>query len=224
MRTTLRTAVICALTLAAACYRPPDLPITPYETPILSSDSTVVDTCAPRREARISAVKDGDTFSITSAAGVEDVRMLGVNAPETSGGTPECLGEYAKAVATAALDNQLVTLTFDQQCQDNDIYRRTLAYAWIDPDNAAQYLDRNVLDEMSADFDTGVTSLGLMFNEYLIRAGLGCWYDQQVQLGLPEPLYEDNRFIIAERIAKSRKLGIWSDQCAGADIEYCDDF
>ena len=211
------------LVLLAGCYTPPDLPTTPYDTPILSSEGSVVETCAPSRAVRVSAVSDGDTITISSG-GVEDtIRLLGVNTPESVSEPAECMGETAHDVAAAVLVGQLATLTFDRECTDNDTYQRTLAYVWIDPDLASQYLNRNVVDEMLSNMDTDNPLPGLLFNEYLVRAGLACWYDREHFLGKTDLLYQDNNLITAERIARARKMGIWST-CDGEYISRCDDF
>ena len=77
---------------------------------------------APRSEARVTRVVDGDTFE---ASGVR-VRLIGVNAPEHD----ECFGAEAAEELTRLIQGEYVTLKTDAQVLDD--YGRTLAYVYLD--------------------------------------------------------------------------------------------
>jgi micrococcal nuclease len=91
----------------------------------------------------VSYVVDGDTIDISPAVGnISRVRLIGVDTPETYGGT-EPYGQEASAFTTQRLEGRKVALEFD--AERIDPYGRVLAYAWL-PD-------------------------GKMFNEVRVRQG-----------------------------------------------------
>ena len=94
----------------------------------------------------VTRVVDGDTVEITPAVdGITDVRLIGVDTPETK--KPNCevqpYGPEASAFTTAELQGQAVGLEFDREKTDR--YDRLLAYVYP-PD-------------------------GTMFNETLLKEG-----------------------------------------------------
>jgi micrococcal nuclease len=107
-------------------------------TPALAQTDTL--------QVSVTRVVDGDTIEVSpQVEGTEDVRLIGVDTPEVSGGVEPC-GPEASDFTTEQLEGQDVTLEFDEDLVDQ--YGRTLAYVWI-PD----------LD-------------GELFNETLVRQGL----------------------------------------------------
>jgi micrococcal nuclease len=91
----------------------------------------------------VSRVVDGDTIEDSPAVGgIPEVRLIGVDTPETYGGT-EPYGEKASAFTTQRLEGRQVALEFD--VERIDPYRRVLAYVWVPG--------------------------GKMFNEVLVREG-----------------------------------------------------
>jgi len=95
------------------------------------------------RVVMVSRVVDGDTIEISPAVGgISGVRLIGVDTPETYGGT-EPYAEKASAFTTQGLEGRQVALEFD--VERIDPYERVLAYVWL-PD-------------------------GKMFNEVLVRGG-----------------------------------------------------
>ncbi|CAN5725359.1 hypothetical protein BH20ACT11_BH20ACT11_12910 [soil metagenome] len=92
----------------------------------------------------VSRVVDGDTIEVSPTVnGVQDVRLIGMDTPETYGGT-EPLGDQASAFTKGALTGRRVALEFDEERIDP--YGRALAYVW--------------------------TSGNAMFNSQLLRRGL----------------------------------------------------
>jgi micrococcal nuclease len=77
---------------------------------------------------RVRQVIDGDTITVS---GVGVVRLLGVDAPEKSGGYRESepFGDAATAFMRRLLDGKDVTLEFDGPRKDQ--YNRTLAYVLL---------------------------------------------------------------------------------------------
>lgn len=83
--------------------------------------------------ATVSRVVDGDTIEISPAVdGNEDVRLIGMDTPETKdpseGGEPT--GPEASAFVTSALQGESVGLVFDVERTDQ--YGRLLAYVCLD--------------------------------------------------------------------------------------------
>lgn len=96
-----------------------------------------------RISVAVTSVTDGDTIKISEPVeGLTDVRLIGVDTPETYGGE-EPYGPEASAFATEQLSGQTVTLELDEEIVDP--YDRLLAYVYL-PD-------------------------GTMFNETLVEEG-----------------------------------------------------
>ena len=102
-------------------------------------------TNAELQDATVSSVVDGDTIEVSPPVeGVENVRLIGVDTPETvAPGEPvEPCGPEASAFTTEQLEGQQVQLEFDEERVDR--FGRALAY---------------------------VRSGGELFNETLVRQG-----------------------------------------------------
>ena len=99
------------------------------------------------QQVRVTRVVDGDTIEVSPrVVGTEDVRLIGVDAPEVFGIEAQRCGPEASDFTTDELGGEDVTLEFDVGRVDH--YGRALAYVWV-PD----------LD-------------GALFNETLLRRGL----------------------------------------------------
>jgi micrococcal nuclease len=80
----------------------------------------------------VTRVVDGDTVEVDSGGRVVDVRMIGVDTPESvAPGQPvECFARRASEFTERSLQGRRVRLEFDVQRTDR--YGRTLAYVWLD--------------------------------------------------------------------------------------------
>ncbi len=83
--------------------------------------------------ALVTRVVDGDTVEARIGGEVEDVRLIGVDTPETvtPGAPVECGGPQASRFAHGLLDGKRVRLVFGEERRDD--YGRLLAYAYLDP-------------------------------------------------------------------------------------------
>ncbi len=82
-------------------------------------------------DATVTRVVDGDTIEISPAIdGITDVRLIGVDTPETKepGCAPQPYGSEASAYAESVLSGQQVELEFDEEKTDR--YDRLLAYVY----------------------------------------------------------------------------------------------
>lgn len=86
---------------------------------------------------RVRQVIDGDTITVS---GVGVVRLLGVDAPEKSGGyrQSEPFGDAATTFMKRLVEGQIVTLEYDGARKDQ--YNRTLAYVFL-PDRRLANLE-----------------------------------------------------------------------------------
>jgi micrococcal nuclease len=75
---------------------------------------------------------DGDTLEVAFAGRHEDVRLIGVDTPETvKPGTPvQCFGPRASHFTHHHLDGRRVRLVFG--VERRDVYQRLLAYVYLD--------------------------------------------------------------------------------------------
>lgn len=199
--------------LLIGCYTPPDLPITPWADGVLVSeegDPTFV--CAPERIARVSCTIDGDTSDIVACGdGGERLRLLGIDAPETEkpGTEAECFADLATAELSRLIDGRVVTLSFDRQC--TDAFTRTLAYIWLDLDDAQDVLPDDVIEELltlrsDSLSDTGAANQRILVNEYMLLKGFVRRFDEE----WVEPLRWEPELVAAERLAQVRREGLWS--------------
>lgn len=78
---------------------------------------------------RVRQVIDGDTITVS---GIGAVRLLGVDAPEKTGGYRESepYGDAATKFMRSLVDGKLVRLEYDGDRKDQ--YNRTLAYVFLD--------------------------------------------------------------------------------------------
>src|SRR4051812_5580760 len=83
-----------------------------------------------RSNGRVTRVIDGDTIDVLFRGRNLDVRLIGVDTPETVAPSQpvECYGKAASDFTTRRLDRQPVRLEFDVERLDR--YGRTLAYVW----------------------------------------------------------------------------------------------
>lgn len=134
------------------------------------------------QQVSVTRVVDGDTIEVSpQVEGTADVRLIGVDTPETvAPGEPvEPCGPEASAFTTEQLEGEDVTLEFDEERIDQ--YGRALAYVWVP--------------------DLG----GELFNETLLRQGYA-----EVDTFPPNDEYEE-RFVEAEREARDEGIGLWAD-------------
>jgi micrococcal nuclease len=118
---------------------------------------------ADTQEVTVTSVIDGDTIEVSpEVEGTADVRLIGVDTPETVDPNEpvEPCGPEASAFTTEQLAGQSVTLEFDEDRMDD--LDRALAYVWVP--------------------DTG----GELFNETLVREGYA-----EVLIIEPNDKYED---------------------------------
>ena len=101
----------------------------------------------------LESITDGDTFRLE---GLDPIRLIGIDTPEKRGGKKldrdaeetgmdkeaiKALGPQASAFTEALLEGQEVYLEYD--AQERDVYRRILAYAYIeDAEGAWGYQDK----------------------------------------------------------------------------------
>ncbi len=130
------------------------------------------------KEAVITRVTDGDTVEIhPTIDGAEDVRLIGVDTPETAGSPrgAQPYGEEASEFSEERLDGQRVTLRFDVEKKDQ--YGRLLAYVYL-PDGSM--FNETLLEEgyaQVATFPPNVRHLGRFETAQRAarEAGRGIW-------------------------------------------------
>ena len=80
----------------------------------------------------VARVVDGDTIEAQAGAKLLDIRLIGVDTPETVHPSKpvQCFGSKASTFTKNQLEGQKVRLEFDVEKRDR--YGRTLAYVWVD--------------------------------------------------------------------------------------------
>ena len=96
---------------------------------------------ADRVYGKVSRVTDGDTVSVEVYGQVQQVRLIGVDTPETM--APDqpigCYGKKASAYTKKTLTKNLVRLEIPRIGDSEDAYGRTLAYLYLDADRDGSY-------------------------------------------------------------------------------------
>jgi len=80
----------------------------------------------------VTRVIDGDTIEVDYRGSTADIRLIGIDTPETvhPSVSVECFGPAASRFTTASLTGETVRLEFDVERRDH--YGRLLAYIWDD--------------------------------------------------------------------------------------------
>jgi micrococcal nuclease len=121
-----RFAFLLAVLLAISCDES-SVPVTSEPSSESISPSAVEEV----PNATVTRVIDGDTVEVRYQNEVLDVRLIGVDSPETvAPGEPvACYGPAASHFTTESLSGKDVRLEFDVEQLDR--YGRTLAYVWV---------------------------------------------------------------------------------------------
>lgn len=135
--------------------------------------------------ATVVKIVDGDTMHVSTAAGTDVVRVLGIDTPETrKPRTPvQCGGPEASAFAHQLLDGQQVSLVADSTQADRDRYHRLLRYIRL------------------AD--------GRDYSVEAARAGMARNY-----IFAKKPVQEQSAIEAAEADARNEHRGLWG-RCSG---------
>jgi micrococcal nuclease len=127
------SGALCASLASLACGPTGAEQTTPAPTPIVERASPpaprVAPATTPATTLRVRQVIDGDTITVS---GIGTVRLLGVDAPEKTGGYRESepYGDEATRFLKALVGDKLVRLEYDGERKDQ--YDRTLAYVFLE--------------------------------------------------------------------------------------------
>lgn len=129
----------------------------------------------------VERVVDGDTVIVRDDNSEYIVRLIGVDAPESSRhrfGYIECYGEESKEFAQKTLNGQMVTIQTDESQASEDKYGRMLGHI--------------------------ILGNGENFNSMLIRSGFAKHYVYE------HPSMYHDQYFVDESNAKKEKIGMWS--------------
>lgn len=124
----------------------------------------------------VSRVVDGDTFEISVDGATDDVRMIGVDTPETvkPGSPVECFGPQASDFTHRLLDGRTVRLEFDRERRD--VYDRLLAYVYLgDRFVNAELVDGGYARTLEIEPNTSHAGELARLEEEAGAAGRGLW-------------------------------------------------
>jgi micrococcal nuclease len=111
-------------------------------------------------DARVTRVIDGDTIEVRLGGRREDVRLIGVDTPETvkPDAPVQCFGPHASDFTHRRLEGRRVRLVFG--AERRDVYGRLLAYLYLA--QATSYVSPHVKSPQRE----------RLFNAVLVRRGL----------------------------------------------------
>ena len=127
----------------------------------------------------VSRVVDGDTVYVSSGGRSEDIRILGIDTPETVDPRRPvgCYGPEASAYSKHLLTGRRVTLVYDRVTRD--VYGRYLAYVYLDGDPPvfvdAQLVELGYARTLSIPPNTRHAQLFAHLEERAAIAGRGLW-------------------------------------------------
>jgi micrococcal nuclease len=119
---------------------------------------------------------DGDTIEVRFDGRVEDVRMIGVDTPETvKPGTPvQCFGPRASRFEHQRVEHRRVRLVFG--VERRDVYDRLLAYVYLGPLFVnAELVRRGLARTLAIPPNTRFASQFRRLELAAARAGRGLW-------------------------------------------------
>ena len=92
---------------------------------------TTTGAAAPFTHGKVVRAVDGDTIIVAAGNRTEDVRLLGIDTPETVDPRRPvgCYGPEASAFTKHLVTGRTVTLRYDRELHDR--YGRFLAYVWL---------------------------------------------------------------------------------------------
>lgn len=134
----------------------------------------------------VSRVIDGDTIEVTIDGKVEQLRLIGMDTPETLDPRKpvQCFGKEASAKAKELLLNKKVELVSDPSGSTRDKYSRLLFYV--------------------------VREDGLFYNKWMIENGYAHEYTYD------SAYKYQSEFLTAQKTAEKNRVGFWSpDSCNG---------
>jgi micrococcal nuclease len=120
---------------------------------------------------------DGDTIEVSFGGRREDVRMIGVDTPETvKPGTPvQCFGPRASAFAHRLVEHRRVRLVFG--VERRDVYGRLLAYVYLGRRFVnAELLRRGFARTLEIPPNTRFAERFQRLQTGAARAGRGLWH------------------------------------------------
>ncbi len=168
-------------------------PSTPTPTTIDTPEPTPEPTSIPfggapigeTERATVVAVVDGDTIKIDRGQGIERVRYIGVDTPETVHPSKpvEFMGKEASAANRALVEGREVLL--ERDLTEHDRYGRLLRYVWVEDPSSP----------------SGMTFV----NAALLAGGFA-----QVVTYPPDVRYVD-LYLAAQREAREQGRGLWAD-------------
>ena len=135
---------------------------------------------------KVTKVTDGDTLHIDMDGTDEEVRLIGINTPETVDPrtSVQCFGEEASVEMKRLAEGKNVRLEYDDSQQLRDAYGRLLAYVYLED--------------------------GEMLNRKMIANGYAYEYTYMT------PYKYQSEFRQLQNLAKVSERGLWSpDTCNG---------
>jgi micrococcal nuclease len=126
--------------------------------------------------ATVTRVVDGDTVEARIGDEVEDVRLIGIDTPETvkPEAPVECFGPQASSFTHRLLEGRRVRLVFG--VERRDVYSRLLAYVYIGHSFANAILVRRGLARtLPIPPNTGYRALFEHLQTEAARSGRGLW-------------------------------------------------
>lgn len=127
-------------------------------------------------DALVARVVDGDTIEARIGGEVEDVRLIGIDTPETvkPESPVECFGPQASAFTHRLLEGRRVRLVFG--AERRDVYERLLAYVYIDHRFLnAMLVRRGLARTLSIPPNTRYRALFERLEIGAARSGRGLW-------------------------------------------------
>lgn len=151
------------------------------EPVIEASQEKISQTAIPVTLYEVNKVIDGDTIDVLIDGKKKNIRLIGIDSPETVDPRKpvQCFGKEASSKAKEVLKGKKVSLEADTSQGERDKYDRLLRYVFLED--------------------------GTNFNKLMIAEGFAHEYTYDL------PYKYRDEFIEAEKTASQQKLGLWAD-------------
>jgi len=131
---------------------------------------------------RVLSVADGDTFEVSMDGVKEDIRLVGVDTPETHHPSKpvQCYGHEASDYTKSLIENAPVRLQSDTKQPNRDKYNRLLRYVYLEDGRELNELLVSEGYALATDFNTEKKAKLKTLEDEAEKAKKGLWGKCQV--------------------------------------------
>lgn len=138
----------------------------------------------PPGHYRVLSVSDGDTFEVSMNGVKEDIRLVGVDTPETHHPSKpkQCFGEEASEFTASLIEGKPVRLQADTKQPNRDRYSRLLRYVYLEDGRELNELLVKEGYALATNFNTQKKQALKQLEDDAKQANKGLWGECRVSI------------------------------------------